>query len=71
MHILAIIEGWPYLKGPFFVLSNILNGDTIWTKVSSHYREGGRSSEVASNRGSTVDAKAMTLYMTILYNKLL
>ena len=38
------IEGWPYLRG--FVLCNILNGDAIGTKVSGHYREGGRSSGV-------------------------
>ena len=50
---MAIIEGWPYLKG--FVLSNILNGDAIGTKVSTtRYREGGCSSGVAIKRGSTV-----------------
>ena len=34
--------------------SYILNGDVIRTKVSGHYREGGRSSGVAIKRGSTV-----------------
>ena len=31
-----------------FVLSTILNGDAIGTKVCGHYREGGHSSEVAT-----------------------
>ena len=47
--ILAFIEGWPYHRG--FVLSTILNGDATGTKVSGRYREGGRSSGVASLRG--------------------
>ena len=37
--ILAIIEGWPNLRG--FVLSNILNGDAIGIKLSDHSKEGG------------------------------
>ena len=49
--ILAIIEGWSYLRG--YVLSTILNGDASGTKVSGHFRECGCSSGVAIKRAST------------------
>ncbi len=31
-----------------------VNGDAVWNKLSVHYRQGGRGTEVVVKRGSTV-----------------
>ena len=41
------IEGWPQIRG-------LISTNTVGTKVSGHYREGGCSSGVAIKRDSTL-----------------
>ena len=54
----AVIEVWPYIVERWprnrDFSSSILNGDAVGIKVNGRYREGGRLSEVAIERGSTV-----------------